>query len=200
MGKKCIPNSGICFETTTWVLLAIVLFLLFQYKQEITTVVKNFVVMPSSSRDRGDVLNDPYFPPLNDTRLREPLYQLEGHPDYGYRRRPMSVVTQPFASDFSQIGILTQGQESSAASHPTILPLFGRQIYARRDKWQYYTVSNTGHISSKLPIRVKGRDALTEYGVDELMSGESVFVQGYNDNFAATVYDTRSVSYMPVYL
>ena len=78
----------------------------------------------------------------------------------------------------------------------TILPLMGRPIQLRRDKWQYYTMSDKNH-SIKLPISVKGRSCTNEYGCDDIMNGDIVYVEGYNDAFKVTVYDSAYPRYIP---
>jgi hypothetical protein len=89
--------------------------------------------------------------------------------------------------DYSQLGILTRGD--------TILPLMGRRM--RADRWQYYTMSNTGVINTKLPMSVKGRSCTGEYGCDMLMNGDTVFVEGYKQSFSVTLYETAAYQYCP---
>ena len=79
-----------------------------------------------------------------------------------------------------------------------ILPLMGRRSLTGRDKWQYYTISNTGSLNTKLPVRVRGKTCSSEYGCDEMMDGDVVHVDGYNHKFKATVYDNATFSYIPV--
>jgi hypothetical protein len=103
-----------------------------------------------------------------------------------------SVNTQPTNYTFDQIGILNKVGSSDHNAF-NILPLFGRNLFSNRNKWQYYTISNLG---VKLPLRVNGRDGLTEYGVDELYDGDTVFVQGYNETFRVTIYGNNGISYV----
>jgi hypothetical protein len=150
---------------------------------------------------KNNVFTDPYYPPLKDNIdvFYPPLFATRGI--------PINIETQRTGSfnsfnktSFNQVGILTQTpnlSETTVSNTPLILPVFGRNLLTNRDKWQYYTLSNTGNISSKLPIRVKGKDGMTEYGVDEIYNGDSVYVQGYNDNFIANIYDSRIPSYIP---
>jgi hypothetical protein len=49
----------------------------------------------------------------------------------------------------------------------------------------------------KLPITNKGRSCTNEYGCDNLYNGDTVYVEGYNDSFRATVYETSSFQYIP---
>jgi hypothetical protein len=105
---------------------------------------------------------------------------------------PVNIETRGLGLDYSQMGILTRGNGSDM-----ILPLMGRRLMSGLDKWQYYTISNTGNMNTKLPISVKGRSCSGEYGCDSIMNGDMVYVEGYNDTFRVTVYETGKFSYIP---
>jgi hypothetical protein len=97
-------------------------------------------------------------------------------------------LKMPIVQDYSQVGILTRGEQ-------LILPLMGRHMNGR-DKWQYYTISNTGTLNTKLPITVKGKSGMSEYGCDQVYSGDQVFVEGYNDVFNSTIYENNQFRYV----
>ena len=88
---------------------------------------------------------------------------------------PSPPCRDPMPSTFEQMGILTP----IVKSENKILPLFGRRL--RRDRWQYYTVSNQ-HNNIKLPIRVGKQNALDEIGVPEVYGGDKVYVEGYEES------------------
>jgi hypothetical protein len=111
---------------------------------------------------RGGILTDPYVPPI-----RSP----------GVWLLP-TAYTQPVQVNFEQVGILT--------NNGSILPLMGRRV--NRDKWQYYTLADTGGIHSKLLLRSGGRDAMCEYGIDELDTHDTVVVDGYNHPYVVSKY------------
>jgi hypothetical protein len=93
-----------------------------------------------------------------------------------------------------QVGIITGegGSSSSAAPDRTILPLYGRELDARRGKWNYYTRTD-GMNPVQVPVRVGNRvcDDDTN-GCNELYSDDSVHVPALGRAFTATVY-RRSV-------
>lgn len=97
----------------------------------------------------------------------------------------MPMQTQPTTSPFSQLGILTRGDQ--------ILPLMGRRV--ARDRYNYYTMSTNGTINTKLPLQVKGKSGTSEYGCDELSGGDRVMVSGFNDGFDVTMYDNGMFVY-----
>lgn len=131
------------------------------------------------------VLTNPYDAPYKDERYFVPSRQAI----------PINVSTNIGAVDTSyrQIGIITPLNGNTTNN---ILPLMGRPLYTSRQKWQYYTISNQ-HNNVKLPISVKGKSALNDYGVDELYNGDTAYVEGYNDAFKVTVYDNSTIKYLP---
>lgn len=127
----------------------------------------------------GDVLMNPYAPPLRDERYLVPI----------------NVSTNIGAVDttYRQLGMMTP---LSGDSKDKILPLMGRPLFVSRDKWQYYTMSDQNN-SIKLPISRNGRSGTTEYGVDKLYNGDTVYVEGYNQAFKITIYDNDVIKYLP---
>jgi hypothetical protein len=79
-----------------------------------------------------------------------------------------------------------------------ILPLMGRKHMSGRDKWQFYTISGSGNLNTKLPISVNGKSCTGEYGCDDIYNGDIVYVEGYNDTFKATIYENNQFQYLPV--
>jgi hypothetical protein len=128
-----------------------------------------------------DVLLNPYVPPMRDDRasldIRGPAV-------------PINVSTQGTTNAaYRQVGILTRSE--------TILPLMGRPLFRNRDKWQFYTISEKSNFI-KLPISVKGRSCTNEYGCDNVYSGDTVYVEGYNDAFKVTAYENSAMQYLPL--
>ena len=137
-----------------------------------------------------DVLSNPHVPPLKDERY------LVGESSYiPPNTIPINVSTNIGAvnTTYRQVGMLTPLNETSKDN---ILALMGRPLFTNRNKWQYYTISNQ-HNNVKLPISVKGKGGLTDYGVDQLYSADTVYVEGYNDAFKATLYENDTIKYMP---
>lgn len=145
----------------------------------------------------GDVLSDPRHPPLKDTSS---LYGYGGgggaYPAIPIHAMPINQPTQaPYTSrsahsTYTQIGILTRKQGEK------ILPLMGRMSQIQRNKWQYYTMSD-GNQSIRLPVSRNGRSCTNDNGCDEIMNGDTVYVEGYQDAFRATVYENDAPQYLP---
>ena len=126
--------------------------------------------------------NDPYAPPLKADGLFYPQS----------RGLPINMQTRGLNTGYQQIGILTR-----SSAQDMILPLMGRRIMTGRDKWQYYTMTNTGNLNTKLPISLNGKSCTSEYGCDNINNGDSVYVEGYNDTFRVTVYENNLFQYIP---
>jgi len=193
MGKKCIPGLFCIDNMLLFILVVILVLLLYvvvsqQRQQQAITIVQS-----PSSRSRLDPLSDPYSPPLSAAGVYFPS-------DSGDVRGsilPIHMRTRGMDAQYEQVGILTrEGGNGSAADN--ILPLMGKPAMSGRSKWQYYTMTSGSNMNTKLPIKVNGRDSTDEYGCDEVTNRDSVFVDGYNDNFKATVYKNNLFQYIPV--
>ena len=186
--RKCLPGV-MCVENITmffvFLSLLLILYLIFFSRQniEVNNNNHNSTLLPPSPSllfNGDDVLLNPYTPPFSDERL---FTNFRG-------RIPINVSTNVGAVDTSyrQVGILN--------AKGKILPLLGRPLFVNRDKWQYYTMSDQNN-SIKLPISRHGRSCTSEYGCDKIFSGDSVFVEGYNEAYKVTIYDNNVINYLP---
>ena len=137
----------------------------------------------SFTNDENSVLMNPYVPPLKDDRIVR-TNDVRGS-------IPINVNTRAVDTSYRQVGILKRmnGPEM-------ILPLMGRPLYVGRDKWQYYTMSDSNN-SIKLPVSFKSKSCTSEYGCDEVSNGETVYVDGIDATFQATIYDSNIARYIP---
>jgi len=215
MKKKC-PSGVICIEnfTMTFIGLFIILAAFFIYSNlnkerksgnhqghsldsrsmglEVITQIPNYpynnIFMPPPVP--GDVLLNPYAPPLRDERYLIP--QVNFIPAGAV---PINVSTNVGSVDTSyrQVGILNP---TNKPNKDNVLPLMGRPVFTNRDKWQYYTIGNQ-HNNIKLPVVVKGKSGLNEYGVDRIYNGDTVYIEGLNDVYRVTIYDNDTIKYLP---
>ena len=180
-GVICIENMSFLFLLIT-IALAIMVYFQFRPNNTIAPPAQNIIVERAAplSQERKSVLLNPYVPPLRNTTFFS-----------APRGIPINVPTQSFDTSYRQVGILTRldGKE-------TILPLMGRPLFANRNKWQYYTMSDKNN-SVKLPVSRNGKSCTNEYGCDSLYNGDTVYVEGYNDAFKITVYDNELPRYIP---
>ena len=209
--KKC-PPGVICLENATMLFIiialgAIAFFIWNKQSSQLngnTRTINQTFMMGEQSHDSAneirfrpnvaynnapkDVLLNPYAPPLRDER-----YMVSDNTPR--RGVPINVSTSIDAVDteYRQLGLLTPMKGETEGK---MLPLMGRPLFVSRDKWQYYTMSEQRN-SIKLPISKNGRSATTEYGVDKLFDGDTVFVEGYNQPFKVTTYDNDVMRYIP---
>ena len=197
MAKKCMPGV-ICIENITlFFLLIIITIILYLGYREMTRSrpsSNTSIVMPQRNHhrhtlvpiaSREDTFNDPYTPPLKNNGFID----MKRGPGI-----PINVQTRGFVSDYQQVGILTR---QNTGPDNMILPLMGKKVMSGRDKWQYYTISGSGNLNTKLPISVNGKSCTGEYGCDDIYNGDTVFVEGYNDTFSATIYENNLLQYIP---
>ena len=169
MAKKC-PPGFICFENITLIFILIILFcFLYLVFNSLSNKSKN-----SSPSENKIII----------TRVQNPPTLLNTN-------IPVSINTQRGDFTYQQVGILTRVNGPNL-----ILPLYGRQINTSRSKWQYYSMNDSNNIV-KLPISVNGKSGSDEYGVDELYSNDTVYVEGYDDVFKATIYKNNNYYYSP---
>jgi hypothetical protein len=179
------------------IIIAIIGFLMYQVYHPVSPKSDNVVMKQNRivqdiqipiMDDAGDTMNDPYAPPLKRNQYLQPTMGGD------VRGLPINIKTRATGHDYQQMGILTK---QGGNNENLILPLMGRRIMTGRDRWQYYTMSNTGFVNTKLPISVNGRSCSGEYGCDIMNNGDIVYVEGYNDTFNATIYENSTLNYIP---
>ena len=106
---------------------------------------------------------------------------------------PTNIGFIPQAT-YMQVGILSPLHDKTEHK---ILPLMGRPLFANRDKWQYYSMSDQNN-SIRLPIIKNRKNCTDEYGCDMLSDGDLVYVEGYNQMFKVTLYQNNTMRYIPV--
>ncbi len=106
---------------------------------------------------------------------------------------PTNIGFIPQAT-YMQVGILSPLHDKTEHK---ILPLMGRPLFANRDKWQYYSMSDQNN-SIRLPIIKNRKNCTDEYGCDMLSDRDHVYVEGYNQMFRVTLYQNNTMRYIPV--
>ena len=186
MGKKCIPGV-LCIENMTLFLLFFILVVLMYLYFTTLSQPKIVVINNTGSKDLGG-MNEP---PQNNSLFMQSMITNDAMriPNGAI---PVNIESRGPSPSYTQIGILTR-----SSGGDLILPLMGRRLTSGRDKLQYYTVSNTGNMNTKLPISKNGKSCTGEYGCDEIYDGDTVYVEGYSDTFRATIYENSRFNYIP---
>ena len=81
-----------------------------------------------------------------------------------------------------QMGVLMGSDDET-------LPLYGKEVRGRRDRYHYYTVT-PGDQKYPLPITHNARDCIEDIGCQEFYGNEDVSVLGQTGSFQAKLYRT----------
>ena len=81
-----------------------------------------------------------------------------------------------------QMGVLLGDNEET-------LPLFGKEVSGRRDRYHFYTTTNGENIYP-LPISYQDRDCMDDVGCQELYGNETVSVTGKSGDYNVQMYRT----------
>jgi hypothetical protein len=202
MPKKCAPGV-MCIENATLFIFAVLVaglaFIYYSINKKMENIFESSkkntefqggIPIPTPISTRNNDFMDILGPPYKDgVYYRRDSSDIRGLPPPAVI--PINIKTQGGGS-YTQVGILTRTNQSDM-----ILPLFGKLHLSGRNKWNYYTLSNTGNINTKLPVSLKGRSCTSDVGCDEIYNGDIVYVEGYKDTFTATIYENGGMSYIP---
>ena len=81
-----------------------------------------------------------------------------------------------------QMGILIGNDEEA-------LPLYGKEVRNRRDRYHYYTVTPGDQMYS-LPVSMGERDCMDDIGCQEIYGNETANILGQSGDFSAKMYRT----------
>jgi len=189
----CFPNRFDFFSPSSFTLLMIVgiVVILAIWSQKSSP---NVILMPSAQAQpqgspvtrvniqnvgRGD---DRY------TRAPEPERDWGTPPDYS--RIPSSqasfnIPTQGIPEQYQSMGIVK-------TSDGKLLPLFGRRSISARERYNYYTRTDS-YNPLPIPIEMQGRDCQDQVGCPELYNGDKVKMSATNDIGEVTIYKVRDI-------
>lgn len=108
-------------------------------------------------------------PPLLQIETREPEFR--GPPIKKYKPGYMQ-----------QMGLIVGPNEET-------LPLYGKEVRGRRDRYHYYTTT-PGEQVYPIPVSIDGRDCMDDIGCQELYGNETVSVFGKTGSFSVKLYRT----------
>lgn len=101
----------------------------------------------------------------------------------------INIPTQGFPESYQQMGVLKQADGK-------VLPLYGRRVASRSDRFNYYTRTDT-YNPVPLPIRYKKKDCQDPVGCQELYDGDSVRIIPTGEDVTATLYRFDGPMYVP---
>lgn len=107
-------------------------------------------------------------------------------PDGG---RLINVRTQGLPESYQSMGLLKTDEGQ-------LLPLYGRRVATRSDRYNYYTRTDS-YNPVPLPIKYKRRDCQDDVGCEELFNGDEVLVTPTGNRATATLYQFDGPTYIP---
>ena len=190
-GMVCFPNRFDFFSPSSFILVIIIgiVIILVIFSQKLSP---NVIVMPQAqgqgqapirvnlqNMGRGD---DRY------TRAPEPERDWDTPPDYS--RMPSSqasfnIPTQGIPEQYQSMGIVK-------TSDGKLLPLFGRRSISARERYNYYTRTDS-YNPLPIPIEMQGRDCQDQVGCPELYNGDRVKMSATNEMGEVTIYKVRDI-------
>jgi hypothetical protein len=190
------PPGILCITPSLIILIAVILIgvLTFIYytknvryhEPPIHTSIQSVPPPISINVERGD---DRY------TRAPKPLrnwlspVDLEGAmPPFNSGTIPV-VATRGLPEAYQSMGIVT-------TSTGELLPLYGRRLASRSDRFNYYTRTDTNN-PIPLPIRHKRRDCQDDVGCEELFDGENIEIVPTRQHGNVTIYRFNGPTYIP---
>jgi hypothetical protein len=103
--------------------------------------------------------------------------------------RAVNIRTQGLPEAYQQMGLLKQGDGK-------LLPLYGRRVASRSDRFNYYTRTDT-YNPIQLPITYKRKDCQDPVGCQELFDGDAVTLNPTGETATATLYRFDGPLYVP---
>lgn len=182
-GMVCFPNSFSFFSWPSFTLALILLVSIALVFWQRT----NLIVLPNQSIHRQPLTivnqGDSRY-----SRAPEPERDWNTSPDVSRIPRPeapFNIPTQGVPETYQSMGIVK-------TSDGKLLPLFGRRSISARERYNYYTRTDT-YNPIPLPIEMQGRDCQDQVGCPELFNGDRVKVSTTNDTGEVTIYKVRDI-------
>ena len=99
--------------------------------------------------------------------------------------RPFNIPTQGIPESYQSMGIIKTPDGK-------LLPLYGRRSISSRDRYNYYTRTDT-YNPIPIPVLMKGRDCQDQVGCPELFNGDNVKMSAINQTGEVTIYRVRDI-------
>jgi hypothetical protein len=108
-----------------------------------------------------------------------PMERRERRREPEFRGPPIKQYKPGF---MQQMGILVGAGEET-------LPLYGKEVRGRRDRYHYYTTTG-GENLYPVPVTHNARDCMEDIGCEEIYGNETVSVTGKTGSYTVNMYRT----------
>lgn len=190
-GMVCFPNT---FSVISWPSVTLVLILLvtvglitWSIRNETKITSQIFAQMMSKMNSPSSTVNvqggdDRYSRAPEAERLWDTGPDLSRIPSPS---APFNIPTQGLPEAYQSMGIVKTGDGK-------LLPLYGRRSISSRDRYNYYTRTDT-YNPVQIPIKIKGRDCQDGVGCPELYDGDNVKLSATGETGEVTIYRVRDL-------
>ena len=186
MPKRCPPGVFCIENNTIIILICITLFVwYFIYGRSWGTISQSVPIRHNDNVRTNERMHVHSNERMHVHSNERPILYMPQHNNHPI---PINIQTSNTQMAYEQIGILTRHNGDEM-----ILPLMGRSINTSRDSWNFYTSNENG---IRIPLSVNGKSGMSEYGCDNVYNGDVVYVEGYNDTFTVTRYETDTLRYI----
>jgi hypothetical protein len=96
-----------------------------------------------------------------------------------------NIPTQGVPESYQSMGIVKTPEGK-------LLPLYGRRSISSRDRYNYYTRTDT-YNPVAVPIHIKGRDCQDQVGCPELYNGDTVKLSATGEQGEVTIYRVSDI-------
>ena len=190
-GMICYPNHFSMFSWSTLSLIVILILTVglvtWSYRSLPAMVPLNSVLASMRSQEQQPVYvnverggDDRY------TRSPEPERDWYTRPDIrGVGGPPFNIATQGLPESYQSMGMIKK-------SDGTLLPLYGRRSVSSRERYNYYTRTDT-YNPIPMPVTIRGRDCQDQVGCPELYDGDRVNILPTKESAEVTIYRVRDI-------
>jgi hypothetical protein len=184
-GILCITPSTIFFGVVILVLVCFIIYLIIKDSNKTTPIS---IQIPNHPIQQN--------PPVQ-------VNVQKGDDRYTRAPKPLRNWLNPVDMDGTAVGsipvIATRGLPEAyqsmgivKTSDGKLLPLFGRRSISARERYNYYTRTDS-YNPLPIPIEMQGRDCQDQVGCPELYNGDKVKMSATNEIGEVTIYKVRDI-------
>ena len=187
-------SSGIFHITSTFLLLVVILIGIYIiYELKIAKYVRHEererVKEPRHREEHAKVRELPQPIQINVSRGGDDRYSVAPQPARNWLGGIPTIATQGYPESYQSMGVVK-------TSSGELLPLYGRRVASRSDRFNYYTRTDTNN-PIPLPVAHKRRDCQDDVGCEELFDGEHIEIIPTKQSGAVTIYRFNGPTYIP---
>jgi hypothetical protein len=192
-------TRDVCFDKDIFILyifiFSIIIFIIFAAVYSIVNNIDTHIPNPTPMISQS-------LPSMTVTKIQDPLKTYDYNTMYDPLKEPtrrvprhqiplipIDYTSRGYTDDYTQFGILVSDDDKK--SDNKILRLLGREIYPGANKYEYYTMINSGLDQIKIPVYTKRKD--------ELYQDDDVYIKELGNKYKVHLYKYDAPRYYPRY-